>query len=228
VIDLSDEERNVAILVATSNRGKLRELKALIPKTTKLYALSDFSIKSPEETGRTFLENAVLKADHASRSVRMCALADDSGLEVDALAGLPGVASARYAGPNASDSENNLKLIDALLDVPDEQRTASFRCAVAFKAPDGFLLTATGSLSGRIILNPRGKDGFGYDPHFEIYDSEASEFNGCTLAELALDEKSSISHRWRAFDNLVQISRATSPGHPSARLLHDWSGEASN
>jgi XTP/dITP diphosphohydrolase len=216
------------ILVATSNAGKLRELIAILPTSTTLLTLSDFHLESPEEIGRSFLDNALIKADYASKSTSKPALADDSGLEVEALAGRPGVMSARFAGPSASEEENNLKLVELVSKVPENERNAKFVCAVAFRASDGFLLTASGSLTGKIVLSPRGNCGFGYDPYFEIADVDAGNFNGRTVAELSLDEKSRISHRRRAFDNLVKQARAESAIHPSVSVLHERIEEASS
>ncbi len=174
------------------------------------------------------MDNALIKAEYASKATSKAALADDSGLEVDALAGRPGVMSARFAGSAASDEENNLKLVELVSKVPETERYAKFVCAVAFRASDGFLLTAVGGITGKIVLSPRGNSGFGYDPFFEIADANAGEFNGRTMAELTLEQKSGVSHRRRAFDNLLQRARAASETHPSVRLLHERIEEASS
>ena len=146
-----------------------------------------------EETGATFLENARLKATAYARACRAWSLADDSGLEVDALGGAPGVRSARYAGSNASDDARNAKLLAALADVPEARRTARFRCAVALAAPDGSIVyTAVRSCDGRIAHAPRGDQGFGYDPLFIVGTGDR------TMAELTPDEKNRVSHRGQA------------------------------
>lgn len=187
------------IVFATGNRGKQLELEALLRPL-------GFSVVSPtaagveptvEEDAPTFAGNAEKKARHVSRSSGLPALADDSGLEVDALSGRPGVHSARYAGPERSDAANNAKLLAELAAVPDERRTARFRCALALALPDGQLLTVEGTCEGRILREPRGAGGFGYDPLFLVGDT------GRTLAEMELDEKNRVSHRGRALRALI-------------------------
>ena len=153
----------------------------------------------------TFEENALIKA-RAAACVG-AAIADDSGLVVDALDGRPGVWSSRYAGPEASDAANNAKLLAELSGVPDERRTARFVSVVALVAGQGQEFTARGSVEGRIGLAPRGSGGFGYDPLMIIDDPDAVQFRSRTMAELALDEKNAISHRGNAFRALVPVLR---------------------
>lgn len=191
------------IVIATSNRGKIAELATLLPQSVELLSLADANLPSPEEDGATFLENALLKARAAALS-GMTAMADDSGLEVDALGGAPGVHSARYAGPFADDAANNLKLLEELREVGEAERTARFRSIVALVTPTGFELAADGQVEGRIACVPRGKHGFGYDPLFLITDAEAMEFAGRTMAELVVSEKNQISHRSRAYRALLR------------------------
>ena len=197
-------QSSAGIIVATSNPGKLREFRSLLPSTTAVVGLAELSIESPEEIGKTFLDNALIKAEHATNASGLPALADDSGLEVDALGGMPGVYSARFAGPDSNDVANNRKLIDELRHHAGKARTASFVCAIAFCAPDGFQLTAQARLSGTIVDEGRGRGGFGYDPHFMIDDQLAGHLNGRTLAELDERSKNEISHRRRAFDALLE------------------------
>ena len=207
------------VVVATSNAAKLEELAVLLPASLQLVSLSDLALESPDETGQTFLDNAILKAEHASMMSELPAIADDSGLEVDALGGAPGVYSARYAGQPATDDENNRKLVRELALIPGAERTARFVCAVAFRAPDGFLWTTTGAVCGAIVDTPRGSSGFGYDPHFEIDDRDAEAFRGRTMAELSLDEKSLISHRSRAYRQLLNLALSAPTNHPALKLL---------
>jgi len=191
------------LLVATRNAGKLRELQELLRGLPVLcQSLTEMGIDEEiPETGRTFLENAVLKAQGYARLAGLVTLADDSGLEVDALGGAPGVHSARWAGPAASDMDRIQVLLERLRDVPPERRGAQFRCVAAIATPDGRLYTAEGSIRGRIIDEPRGSHGFGYDPVFFIPEL------GRTMAELAPEVKNRVSHRARA---LVAIRPALS------------------
>jgi XTP/dITP diphosphohydrolase len=192
------------LIVASNNPGKLRELQALLGRNIHLRTLAEIGLVPPEETGATFVENALIKA-HAAAVTGQAAIADDSGLEVDALGGAPGVQSARYAGPGASDHENNAKLLAALTAVPFPERAARFKSAVALVMPDGQEYVATGTIEGRILHEPRGHNGFGYDPLFEIEDPEAREFTGRTMAELRLPDKNRISHRARAYRALSAV-----------------------
>lgn len=179
------------LLIATTNRGKLREFLALAPAGVELVSLSDLGLPSPEETGATFVENADLKARAAAGASGLIALADDSGLEVDALNGAPGVRSARFAGEPTSDNRNVDRLLRELELAPSPERTARFRCAVSVASPAGILARAEGVCEGSIGLKRRGANGFGYDPVFVLPD-------GRTMAELRADEKNSMSHRARA------------------------------
>jgi XTP/dITP diphosphohydrolase len=196
----------VRIVVATNNRGKLEELRALLPTGPDLLTLGDAGLDSPEETGDTFDENALIKA-RAAASHGDAAIADDSGLVVDALHGRPGVWSSRFAGVDATDADNNALLLETLRDVPDERRSARFVSVVALVTRDGREFTAHGSVEGRIGYAARGTGGFGYDPLMIVTDPDAVEFNGRTMAELTLDEKNQISHRARAYRALLEVLR---------------------
>lgn len=157
------------VVLASANAGKLRELDALLePLGWELLLQRELGIESPPETGSTFVENALIKARHAARAARLPALADDSGIEVDALGGAPGVWSARYAGEDATDLENLAKLLEALQGVAPERRTARYRCVIAYvaSAADPHPILGEGSWEGRIATAPRGSGGFGYDPIF--------------------------------------------------------------
>ncbi len=183
------------LVIATANPGKLREFQALLEDLPfELAAQSALGVQSVEETGSTFLANALLKARHASAVTGSAAIADDSGLEVDALGGAPGIRSARFAGENADDAANNAKLLRALEGLPLAQRRARYRCALVFV--DGPLdpapLEAQGVWEGFILDAPRGSGGFGYDPYFWLPELAA------TAAELAPDDKNRRSHRGQA------------------------------
>lgn len=190
--------------MASRNKGKLRELNSLLEgRGCTIIPLDSFpGLPETEETGTTFQENAVLKAQEAARRTRLVSLADDSGLEVDFLGGAPGVYSSRFAGEKKDDEENNRKLLLLMKDVPSRQRTARFRCVVAVAAPDGYVETAEGVCEGSIGLEPAGDQGFGYDPIFIV-----SEF-GCTMAQLDAAAKNRISHRAKAFCEAVGILEA--------------------
>ncbi len=182
-------------VIATGNPGKLAELRAMLePLGLSLIAQSELGVESPPETGATFVENALIKARHAARETGLPAIADDSGLVVDALGGAPGIYSARYAGARSTDTENVTKLLDAIRDVPDAERGAHFHCVIValHSAQDPAPAIAQGRWPGRIALEPAGVDGFGYDPVF--FDPEL----GRTAAELPRDVKNSVSHRGRA------------------------------
>ncbi len=182
------------ILVATANGGKAKEMHNLVDArdVTLISAAEGGILPEVIEDGDTFTDNAVKKACACASANGMPAVADDSGLEVEALGGKPGVFSARYAGENATDEENLQKLLHALQDVPVDNRKARFVCVIAVALPRGIKGTAQGSLCGRIIQEPRGSNGFGYDPVFVPDGSER------TLAEMGADEKNRISHRARA------------------------------
>ncbi len=182
------------LLIATTNQGKLREYAAIFSGLPlELKTLSDVGITDDvEETGSTFAENAILKAQFYAERSGMVALADDSGLEVAALGGEPGVRSARYAGPGASTEDRNNLLLKNLTGVPFHERLARFVCVIALARPDGTVQTVEGTLSGVIEQAPRGTHGFGYDPLFYLLDEDR------TLAELLPEQKNQISHRARA------------------------------
>lgn len=188
------------LVLATNNAGKLRELQGLLaPLAVEVVPQSQFTQVAVEESGLSFVENAILKARHASRAAGLPAVADDSGLEVDALNGAPGIYSARYAGSDASDRENNEKLLRALRDVPAARRTARYRCALVYMRwnTDPFPIVCQASWEGSIIYTPRGEGGFGYDPIFEL------PGRGLTAAELPPTEKNRLSHRGKALQDLV-------------------------
>jgi XTP/dITP diphosphohydrolase len=192
------------IVVASDNRGKLAEIRQLLAETAiEVRPQSDFGISGTAETAATFRENALLKARHASAAAGLPAIADDSGLEVSALQGRPGVRSARFAGETATDDENIDRLLAELVRVPDEKRSASFRCvAVYIDGPDDESpLFAEGVWAGRILTTPRGGGGFGYDPVFLDLES------GKAAAELSAEEKNRISHRGQAFRALASLIR---------------------
>lgn len=187
-------------VLASANPGKLRELAALLaPAGFELISQSGLGIESVPETGTTFLENALIKARHAARAAGMPALADDSGIEVDALGGRPGVWSARFAGEGASDAANLAKLLAELEGVPPERRGARYQCVIAWvrDAEDSAPLVTRGTWEGRIALTPRGTGGFGYDPAF-VPAGEAR-----TAAQLPAEEKNAVSHRGQALHALI-------------------------
>ena len=182
------------LLIATHNEGKKREYSHLLDGLgIELLGLADLCIETDvEETGRTFAENAVIKARAYSRMSGLPTLADDSGLEVDALEGAPGICSARYAGEGATDADRYRLLLANLRDVPDGERSARFRCVIAVVWPNGEEQTAEGACEGSITREPQGENGFGYDPVFFVPD------HGATMAELPASVKNAISHRARA------------------------------
>lgn len=189
------------LVLATGNAGKQRELAALLaPRGCELILQTTLGIASAEETGHTFEANALLKARHAAREARLPALADDSGIEVDALDGRPGVFSARYAGEQASDADNLALLLDELTGVPLPLRSARYRCVISMvtSADDPSPLIAAGSWEGHLIGTPRGTGGFGYDPVFV----PAGETR--TAAELSAAEKNAVSHRALALRALLE------------------------
>lgn len=187
------------LVLASHNAGKLKELQALLGNAVQVRSVGEFSDVEPEETGLSFVENAILKARHAARVSGLPALADDSGLAVDALGGAPGIYSARYAG-GGGDAANNAKLLEALRDVPDAERGAQFVCALALvrHAEDPLPILCEGLWHGRILHAPRGTHGFGYDPLFWVPEC------ACASAELAPAEKNQLSHRARAMAQLRQ------------------------
>lgn len=189
------------VVLASGNMGKVREFQAMLGMAWQVRPQSELAVASVEETGTTFFANALLKARHAAQVTGLPALADDSGLEVDALGGAPGVRSARYAGPAADDAANNAKLLAALSGVPDPQRTARYRCVLVWLGgpDDKSPLIAEGVWEGRILPTPRGGGGFGYDPLF--LDLET----GLAAAELDPAAKNARSHRGQALARLQAL-----------------------
>ena len=189
------------LVLASSNAGKLAELRDLLGDRCVLHAQSEFGIGDADETGLSFVENAILKARHAARATGLPALGDDSGLCVDALDGAPGLYSARYAGRHGDSEANIDKLLQALDGVPDDARTARFVCVLALvrRADDPMPLVAQGEWAGRILAARRGDRGFGYDPVF------FSPAHGCSAAELPADIKNRDSHRGRALARLREL-----------------------
>jgi len=190
------------LLVASSNPGKVREIRALLPIHISIIGLEDVGLTPPEETGATLRENANLKALSAAGASGVLTLADDSGLEVEALAGEPGVRSARFAGEPPDDAKNRKALLAALSGVPKERRGARFVCAVTIATPDGIVGTSQGVVDGTILDHERGSRGFGYDSLFLLP-------SGRTIAELLDEEKNAMSHRSVAIRNILpQLERA--------------------
>lgn len=186
------------LVLASGNPGKLAELRALLGERITLHAQSEFGVTDAEETGLSFVENAILKARHAARASGLPTLADDSGLCVDALRGAPGLYSARYAGHHGDSAANIDKLLRELDGVPDAERSARFVCVLALlrHAEDPLPLIAQGIWEGRILRAPQGSGGFGYDPVF------FSPAHGCSAAELPSDVKNRDSHRGLALAQL--------------------------
>ncbi|MDN6876334.1 RdgB/HAM1 family non-canonical purine NTP pyrophosphatase [Pseudomonas citronellolis] len=187
------------LVLASHNAGKLKELQAMLGAHVKVRSIGEFSDMEPEETGLSFVENAILKARNAARISGLPALADDSGLAVDYLGGAPGIYSARYAD-GKGDAANNAKLLDALREVPDEQRGAQFVSVLALvrHADDPLPILCEGIWEGSILHEARGEHGFGYDPLFWVPES------GCSSAELPPEQKNRLSHRARAMALLKQ------------------------
>ncbi len=188
------------IVLASNNPGKLEELQVLLKGCDyDVRPQKEFGIDDADETGLTFVENAIIKARHACEHSGLPALADDSGIEVDALNGAPGIYSARFSGDGATDEKNNLKLLRELADVPEHLRTARYQCVLVFMryAADPTPLICQGSWEGRILTEPMGKNGFGYDPLFYV------PTHGCSSAQLPKDEKNAISHRAIALNQLL-------------------------
>ncbi|MDX6916453.1 XTP/dITP diphosphatase [Pectobacterium carotovorum] len=192
------------VVLATGNPGKVRELASLLVDFgLDIVAQTELGVDSAEETGLTFIENAILKARHAAQITGLPAIADDSGLAVDALGGAPGIYSARYAGVDASDQQNLDKLLLALKDVPDEQRRASFHCVLVYlrHAEDPTPIVCHGSWQGVLTHEATGSGGFGYDPIFFVPEL------GKTAAELTREEKNAQSHRGQALRLLLDALR---------------------
>jgi XTP/dITP diphosphohydrolase len=188
------------LVLASGNAGKIREFQAILTGY-ELIAQSALVKNEVEETGSTFVENAIIKARHAARHCQCPVLADDSGLVVDCLDGEPGIRSARYAGKGASDQDNIEKLLLNMADVPSEERSARFVCVLVLfaYANDPVPLIAQGEWAGKILTHPQGRNGFGYDPVFWVPEMK------CASAELAPDVKNVLSHRGKALKQLMQL-----------------------
>lgn len=186
------------IIIATKNKGKAKEFKEIFENQGyTIKTLLDFpEMEDIAETGETFAENALQKASALSKKLNTIVLADDSGLEVNALNGKPGIYSARYAGEHGNDEKNNRKLLEELKNVPETKRDANFHCSLAMVGPNKEALIVEGEVSGRILNEPKGENGFGYDPLFYVPKLEK------TMAELTNEEKNKISHRARAIEKL--------------------------
>jgi XTP/dITP diphosphohydrolase len=191
------------IVLASGNAGKIKEIQAILTGH-KIVPQSLFNVAEADETGTTFVENAIIKARNAALHCKLSAIADDSGLMVDALNGAPGVFAARYAGVGASDSDNVQKLLLALEGVPEAQRTARFICVMVFMehADDPLPIITHGSWEGRILTQPKGSNGFGYDPVFFVPDYQ------CASAELSPELKNSLSHRGIALKKLTDAIKS--------------------
>jgi len=190
------------LLIGTKNQGKIKEIKeALKELPFVIKSLKDFPyLPTPEESGKTFLENALIKAKFYAENTGLLTLADDSGLEVYALGGAPGIYSSRFAGPEATDEENYKKLLELLKDTPPEKRKARFVCVMVCYHPTGKYIYTEGVWEGRIALEPKGSQGFGYDPVFLV-----EEFNyEKTVAELPSELKNQLSHRAKALRSLKE------------------------
>lgn len=189
------------VVLASGNAGKVREINQILSGLDiEVVPQSDFGVAEVEETGLTFVENAILKARNAAQHTGLPAIADDSGLEVDALKGAPGIYSARYAGPGASDADNNRKMLEALSEVPQNLRSARFQCLMVYMrhGEDPTPLICQGTWNGRILTEPHGENGFGYDPLFYV------PTHDCSSAELPAEEKNRLSHRGQALRALLQ------------------------
>jgi len=191
------------VVLASSNKGKLVELQAILEqKDVQLLPQSEFSVSDADETGLSFVENALIKARHACLATGLPAIADDSGIEVDALKGEPGIYSARYAGSHGetADKENNAKLLHELIGISETERTARFQCVIAYMrhARDPMPLICQGTWEGRILFNEEGENGFGYDPLFYV------PSHGCASAKLDAATKNAISHRGQALTQLIK------------------------
>ncbi|MCK4865773.1 MAG: XTP/dITP diphosphatase [Gammaproteobacteria bacterium] len=188
------------IVLASNNKGKVREFGEMLSTLNmEVIPQATFNIEDADETGLTFVENAIIKARHASAIAGLPAIADDSGLEVDFLNGAPGIYSARYSGEGPTDEKNLLKLLDTLKDVPEEKRTARFQCVLVYMrhAEDPTPLICQGTWEGIILTKPQGENGFGYDPIFYV------PTHHCSSAQLSSDEKNILSHRGQALKKLL-------------------------
>ncbi len=192
------------VVLASGNKGKVREFNQILAGLDLVVVpQTEFDVPEIEETGLTFVENAILKARNAAQHTGLPAIADDSGLEVDALRGAPGIYSARYAGADASDEQNLIKLLNTLKEVPGAERTARFQCLLVYMEHelDPTPVICQGTWEGRIAEAPQGESGFGYDPVFYVPDQD------CTAAQLSAEEKNRLSHRGQALQKLLQALR---------------------
>ncbi|MCG7865899.1 MAG: non-canonical purine NTP pyrophosphatase, RdgB/HAM1 family [gamma proteobacterium symbiont of Stewartia floridana] len=193
------------IVLASNNAGKVREINQLLAsEQITVVAQKEFNIPDAIEDGLSFVENAIKKARHASSLSGLPAIADDSGIEVDALNGAPGIYSARFAGPGASDEENLQKLLSRMEEIPEAKRTARFQCLMVYMrhSEDPTPIICQGSWEGRILFEPQGDNGFGYDPIFYV------PTHDCSSAQLAPETKNSLSHRGQALKALMQALSA--------------------
>ena len=194
------------IVLASNNKGKVREFGDMLSSLNmEVIPQATFNIEDADETGLTFVENAIIKARHASAIAGLPAIADDSGLEVDALKGAPGIYSARYSGEGATDEKNLLKLLEALKDVAEEKRTARFQCVLVYMrhAEDPTPLICQGTWEGIISTEAHGENGFGYDPIFYV------PTHNCSSAQLSADVKNTLSHRAQALNTLLNTLKAS-------------------
>lgn len=192
-------------ILASNNAGKAREINALLEDLSiSVIPQSQFDVEEVEETGLTFIENALIKARNATAHTHHPAIADDSGIEVPALDGRPGIYSARYAGVGASDEDNLNKLIEDIKGLPEEDREAQFVCVMVYMrhANDPIPIISQGIWEGKLIIEPKGENGFGYDPIFFV------PTHGCTSAELSPEIKNQLSHRGQALRQLVKLIHA--------------------
>jgi XTP/dITP diphosphohydrolase len=192
---------NKRIVLASNNAGKVREINQLLENSgIEVLPQAQFDIEDAVEDGLTFVENAIIKARHAAKLSGLPAIADDSGIEVDALKGSPGIYSARFAGEGSSDEANLRKLLDEMQDIPEEQRSARFQCLMVYMrhAEDPTPIICQGTWEGRILTAPQGENGFGYDPVFFVPEQQ------CSSAELEAAIKNSLSHRGKALQQLVK------------------------
>lgn len=197
---MQEKNQPEKIVLASGNAGKLREIQAVLDQQRyQLLTQSEFNVPDVPETGTTFVENAIIKARHAAQLTGLPALADDSGIVVDALQGAPGVYSARYAGEHGADDSNNTKLLSAMKNVAEEDRGARFQCVIVYMrhAGDPMPLICEGTWEGKILYDLSGPNGFGYDPLFFV------PTHGCSSAELDPAEKNRISHRAQALQQLI-------------------------
>ncbi|MCP3868775.1 MAG: RdgB/HAM1 family non-canonical purine NTP pyrophosphatase [Gammaproteobacteria bacterium] len=199
---MSLNHQSERIVLASNNAGKVREINQLLTnKEIRVIPQREFEVPEVEETGLTFVENAIIKARNAALHSGLPAIADDSGIEVDALKGDPGIYSARFAGPGSSDEDNNQHLLKLMRSVPREERSARFQCVMVFMRheKDPTPVICQGTWEGSLLTKPRGDRGFGYDPLFLLAEQ------GCTSAQLPSDQKNRLSHRGQALRQLLSI-----------------------